>query len=79
MTLASLGRRSGERCADAGIRRTNLDMEPGLRRLEDRSAIGDLVVGYLLAADADDLVKVGASFTQDATFSSLDVRGARRT
>ncbi|HEX8419647.1 MAG TPA: nuclear transport factor 2 family protein [Sphingomonas sp.] len=47
-----------------------MDLEQRLRRLEDRAAINDLVVAYFLAADGDDLDGVGASFTQDATFSS---------
>jgi hypothetical protein len=47
-----------------------VDIEQRLRRLEDRAAINDLVVGYFIAADGDDLEEVGASFTADATFSS---------
>lgn len=46
------------------------DLEHRIRRLEDRAAINDLVVAYFLAADGDDLAGVGASFTEDATFSS---------
>lgn len=46
------------------------DLEQRIRRLEDRAAIDDLVVGYFLAADGDDLTGVGDSFTQDASFSS---------
>lgn len=46
------------------------DLEQRIRRLEDRAAINDLVVGYFLAADGDDLTGVGDSFTQDASFSS---------
>ena len=47
-----------------------MDIEQRLRRLEDRAAIDELVVDYFLAADGDDLVGVGESFTEDATFSS---------
>lgn len=47
-----------------------MDIEQRLRRLEDRASINDLVVAYFLAADGDDLERVGSSFTTDATFSS---------
>ena len=47
-----------------------MDIEARLRRLEDRVAIDELVVDYFLAADGDDLEGVGASFAEDATFSS---------
>jgi hypothetical protein len=53
-----------------------MSIEQRLRRLEDRAAINDLVVGYFLAADGDDLNGVGASFTDDATFSSSGVINA---
>jgi len=46
------------------------DLETRVRRLEARAAINDVVVAYFLAADGDDILKVGASFTQDATFSA---------
>jgi hypothetical protein len=46
------------------------DLERRLRKLEDRVAIQDLVVRYFLAADGDDLEGVGASFTEEACFSS---------
>ena len=46
------------------------DMEARVRRLEDRAAINDVVVGYFLATDGDDIVTVGESFTKDATFSA---------
>jgi len=46
------------------------DIEARVRRLEDRGAINDVVVAYFLAADGDDIVNVGASFTKDATFSA---------
>lgn len=45
-------------------------IEARIQRLEDRAALDDLVVRYFLAADGDDLIGVGASFTEDATFSS---------
>lgn len=41
-----------------------------VQRLEDRAAINDVVVAYFLAADGDDIANVGASFTEDATFSA---------
>jgi len=47
-----------------------MDLEARIKRLEDRAALNDLVVGYFLAADGDDLEGVGNSFTEDATFSA---------
>jgi hypothetical protein len=47
-----------------------MDLEARIKRLEDRAELNDLVVGYFLAADGDDLEGVGDSFTNDATFSS---------
>lgn len=47
-----------------------MNSERRLRRLEDRVAIEELIVGYFLAADGDDLEGVRNSFTEDATFSS---------
>lgn len=47
-----------------------MDLERRLRRLEDRTAIEDLVVDYFLAADGDDFDGVGSSFTEDAVFSA---------
>lgn len=47
-----------------------MDLEARIKRLEDRAELNDLVVGYFLAADGDDLQGVGESFTEDATFSS---------
>jgi hypothetical protein len=47
-----------------------MDLEQRVRRLEDRCEINELVVGYFLAADGDDLAAVGNCFTNDATFSS---------
>jgi ketosteroid isomerase-like protein len=46
------------------------ELEERVRRLEDRGAIQDVVVAYFLAADGDDIANVGASFTEDATFSA---------
>jgi hypothetical protein len=46
------------------------ELEERVRRLEDRAAIHDVVVAYFLAADGDDIAGVGASFTEEATFSS---------
>jgi hypothetical protein len=54
-----------------------MDLEQRVRRLEDRAAIHDLVVRYFLAADGDDLEQLGASFTQDASFSSSSTLNAR--
>ena len=45
------------------------ELDDRVQRLEDRLAINDVVVAYFLAADGDDIVNVGASFTEDATFS----------
>lgn len=45
-------------------------IEARIQRLEDRTALDDLVVRYFLAADGDDLIGVGASFTEDAIFAS---------
>ena len=53
-----------------------MDFEQRLRALEDRAAIEKLVVSYFLAADGDDLDGVGASFTEDATFSSSGVQNS---
>lgn len=50
-----------------------MDLEARIKRLEDRAELNDLVVGYFLAADGDDLEGVGESFTEDATFSSSGV------
>lgn len=50
--------------------------EQRLRRLEDRAAISDLVTGYFLAADGDDLASVANSFTDAATFSSSGTENA---
>lgn len=47
-----------------------MNLEDRVKRLEDRVELGDLIVGYFLAADGDDLEGVGNSFTADATFSS---------
>ncbi|MFW2829450.1 nuclear transport factor 2 family protein [Sphingomonas sp. ID0503] len=54
-----------------------MDLESRVRRLEDRAAISDLVVGYFLAADGDDMDGVSASFAPDATFSSSGVANAK--
>jgi hypothetical protein len=51
-------------------------LEERLIRLEARAAIEDLVVAYFLAADADDDLGVGASFTEDAEFRSSGVLNA---
>ena len=53
-----------------------MDLEKRVRRLEDRFEIHELVVGYFLAADGDDLDGVGDSFTDDATFSSSGAESA---
>jgi hypothetical protein len=45
-------------------------LEQRVQRLEDRAAINDLVVKYFLAADGDDLDNVGATFTEEASFSA---------
>lgn len=45
-------------------------IEDRLRRLEDKAAIDDLNLRYFLASDGDDLVTIGNSFTDDATFAS---------
>lgn len=50
-----------------------MDLEARIKRLEDRAALNDLVVGYFLAADGDDLEGVGHSFTDTATFSSSGI------
>jgi hypothetical protein len=47
-----------------------MELEKRLKRLEDRVAIDELVVGYFLAADGDDFGRVGDSFVESATFSS---------
>lgn len=53
-----------------------IGLEQRVQRLEDRAAINDLVVAYFLAADSDDLAAVGASFSEDATFSSSGMLNA---
>jgi hypothetical protein len=53
-----------------------MDLEERVKRLEDRAEINDLIVGYFLAADGDDLDGVGDSFTQQATFSSSGIAAA---
>ncbi|WP_404478609.1 nuclear transport factor 2 family protein [Novosphingobium sp. BL-52-GroH] len=50
-----------------------MDLEERIKRLEDRAALNDLVVGYFLAADGDDLEGVRSSFTDTATFSASGV------
>jgi hypothetical protein len=45
-------------------------LEERVQRLEDRGAINDVVVAYFLAADGDDIINVGACFTEDATLSA---------
>jgi hypothetical protein len=47
-----------------------MELSERVRRLEDRVELNDLIVGYFLAADCDDLEGVGSSFTDTATFSS---------
>lgn len=47
-----------------------MDLEERVKRLEDRVELNDLIVGYFLAADGDDLIGVGEAFADDATFSS---------
>jgi hypothetical protein len=51
-------------------------IEDRIRRLEDRTALDDLVVRYFLAADDDNLQGISASFTEDATFASSGVVNA---
>lgn len=53
-----------------------MELEDRVRRLEDRFELNELVVGYFLAADGDDLEAVAASFTEGATFSSSGVVNA---
>lgn len=50
-----------------------MELEDRVRRLEDRAELNDLVVRYFLAADGDDLIGVGDSFTETATFSSSGI------
>lgn len=46
------------------------DFESRLKRLEDRAALHDLVVNYLLAVDNDDYQALPALFSADAVFST---------
>ena len=54
-----------------------ISIEGRIQHLEDRAALDDLVVRYFLAADGDDLIGVGASFAEDATFASSGQVSAR--
>lgn len=53
-----------------------MNIEQRLQRLEDRAAIGDLVVNYFLAADGDDFSGVSDSFSDEATFRTSGVLSA---
>lgn len=50
-----------------------MTLEKRVARLEDRAELNDLVVAYFLASDGDDLVTIGNSFTDTATFSTSGV------
>ena len=53
------------------------DINRRLTRVEDRCAIGELVVRYFLAADGDDFDTIGECFTEDSQFSTSGVQAAR--
>jgi hypothetical protein len=44
------------------------DLEARIRRLEDRAELSDLVLRYFVAADDDDMARLGATFAEDAEF-----------